>query len=521
MERSAKHLFRHLHDVSALRKNPIARSYCQMGLQHLHAAVRTAAEQCRDDELRDGHDERAARQYSIVALHCLERRALREVASRLGVSVRQCYRDRAEICGRIAAILSRREAGISEMVPRVDEFQHALINAFRRAALGDTHRALRDCDGLARNAGLLARKLQAVRAGISILTDSGAVDRAPSALRHAEWLWAAAPANERQSPVSQAAMALLRWQLAYLSAESATALEQSETAVRLLRSSSMPRSAIARDMLLEGLYACGTARCNAGDMQGGYDSFVTAESEIGDDYSVLFTTRARLKVTTWKLRCSLLTSATAWRPLFERTKGLTDAFNEAYGTGDFAAAITALDAMTQQYVTAGNDDEAFRAANLALVIAEQQSSERVKSQLAIRLALKLLPTPYAYQAAALAARAKAKACDGYHRQLISYFRLEHALSTRKYAEAFRLANEESDGKEYAALTVHRNLVKASAAQALGRRHLARVTIEAAVPAAERLSSAHTLIDAYRVAAKITGESRFRRQARDIARLFAG
>jgi hypothetical protein len=120
MERSAKHLFRHLHDVSALRKNPIARSYCQMGLQHLHAAVRTAAEQCRDDELRDGHDERAARQYSIVALHCLERRALREVASRLGVSVRQCYRDRAEICGRIAAILSRREAGISEMVPRVD-----------------------------------------------------------------------------------------------------------------------------------------------------------------------------------------------------------------------------------------------------------------------------------------------------------------------------------------------------------------------------------------------------------------
>jgi hypothetical protein len=121
----------------------------------------------------------------------------------------------------------------------------------------------------------------------------------------------------------------------------------------------------------------------------------------------------------------------------------------------------------------------------------------------------------------LAARAKAKACDGYHRQLISYFRLEHALSTRKYAEAFRLANEDSDGKEYAALTVHRNLVKASAAQALGRRHLARVTIEAAVPAAERLSSAHTLIDAYRVAAKITGESRFRRQARDIARLFAG
>ena len=520
MERYAKHLFRHLHDLKSLRKNPLAKAYCQGGLGHLHGAVRAAADQCRDDELRAGNDERAARLYAIVALHCLERQTLAEVASRLGISVRQCYRDRAEVCSRIAVSLSH-TANAAETVPQVDEFQHALINAFRRAALGDTHRALRDCDSLARNADHLARKLQAVRAGISILTDSGAVDRAPAALRHAEWLWAATPVAETQRPVSQAAMALLRWQLAYLSADTAVALEQAEAATRLLRSTAMRRSPIARDMLLEGLYACGTARCNAGDMQGGYDSFALAELEIGDDYSVLFTTRARLKVTTWKLRCSLLTSATAWRPVFERTRGLTDAFKEAYGTGDFAAAITALDAMTQQYVTAGSNEEAFRAANLALVIAEQQSSERVKSQLAIRLALKLLPTPYARQAAALAARVKPKACDGYHRQLISYFRLEHALAARKYAEAFRLANEESDGREYAALVVHRNLVKASAAQALGRHQLAKATIEAAIPAAERLSSAHTLLDAYRAAAKITGDSRFRRQARDIARLFAG
>lgn len=521
MEREAKHLFRHLHDLRALRKNPMARRYCYAGLDRLHEVIRAAAESCRDEDFRAGKDERAVRQFAIVSLQCLAGKTPAEVAAHLGISVRQCYRERSDICTRIARMIRiGDDRAAAETVPRVDEFQHALVTVLRRAALGDTQRALRNCESLVQGAAPLARKLQALRVGATILTDSGSVDRAQGVLGRAEELWLESSAKrETDSPLSRAAMALLRWQVAYVKAETALALRSAKEAVDLLRSATVPRSPMVLDMLSEALYALGTARCNSGDMQGGYECFVAAEASLNDDCSVSFATRSRISVTAWKLRCSLLTSAEVWRPAQERTTGLSAAFKLAYGSGDFAAAITALDAMTQQHVTAGSDEEAFRAAKLALVIAERQTSERVKSQLAIRLALKLLPTTFATQAAHLAARAKAKACDGYHRQLIAYFQLEHALSKRQYRDALRLASDESDGKEYAALAVHRNLVKAAAAQALGNRRLARDVIEAALPAAERLSSAHTLLDTYRVAAKVTGESRFRRQAREIARLF--
>jgi tetratricopeptide (TPR) repeat protein len=522
MEREAKHLFRHLHDVRALRKNPISSVYCRNGVRALHEAILAGAEACREEDYRAGKDERAARQYVIVSLHCLERNPLAEVAVRLGISVRQCYRERADICGRIARLLSAGASAATQGVPSVDEFQHALGGALRRAALGDTARALRDCETLLEGAGPLVNKLQALRARVTILTDFGSIERVQSAFGRAERLWTDATATgETRSPLPQAAMALLCWQLAYVKADTNLALRSAEEAVRLLRSGVTPRSPVSVDMLSEAWYAFGTARCNAGDMQGGYECLASAEAVSSDDCTVSFATRSRIGVATWKLRCSLLTSAGVWRPTFERTQGLTAAFKHAYGSGDFAAAITALDAITQQHVVSGNHEEALRAANLALLIAGRQASERVKSQLAIRLALKLLPTSYAEHAAVLAGRAKAKACDGYHRQLIGYFRLEYALSKRRYGDALQLANEEAESKEYAALVVHRSLVRALAAQALGKRQLARSIIETAVPAAEALSSAHTLLDAYRAAARVTGEARFRRQAREITRLFVG
>jgi hypothetical protein len=523
MERDAKHLFRHLHDARALRRNPIARPYCQNGLQRIHELIRDAADRCRDEDFRLGKEERALRQHAIVTLACLERKPMAQLAASLGISVRQCYRERADICGRLAGILryDGAPAGV-ESVPHVDEFQLVLVNAFRRAALGETQRALRDCDVLARSAAPLARRLQALRASATILADFGGVDRAQAVLSRAEQLWSDASGNgELQSALARGSMALLRWQDAYLRADTSAALRNAEEAVRLLRSPAAPRSPAVREMRCESLYALGTARCNAGDMLAGYDCFPPAESELSDACSVSFTTRSRISVSAWKLRCSLVTSAGVWRPAFELVRGLTNAFKQAYASGDFAAAITALDALTQLHAVAGNHDEAFRASNLALLIAEQQASERVKSQLAIRLALKLLPTSYSSQAATLAGRAKPKACDGYHRQLIAYFRLENALAQRRYLDAFQLASEQSDGREYAALTVHRNLVKAAAAQALGKRRTARAIVDVVVPAAERLSSAHTLLDTYRVAAKVTGEARFKRRAREVAVLFSG
>lgn len=521
MEPVAKHFFRHLHNWRALRNNAIARRYPLAGLDPLHDLVRRSAERCRDRDIADGLEEQAVRQYVIVAEACLGGKTLAEVAKQLGLSTRQCYRERAAICSRIAMMLQDDRTNAAT-VPRVAEISFLLSNVLRRAALGDTQRALSDCDALAHSATSLVHRLQALRAKATVLTDSGSAVHPPEVLRQAQQLWATAKqsGSETATPVARAAMALLHWQLAYVQAETGQALAYAHEATNLLRSSNGSSSPLTRELYCESLYALGTARCNAGDFQGALECFSLAEQHLTGDRAISFTTRSRIGVTAWKLRCALLTSAHGWRPLSERSQGLVDAFELAYATGDFAAAITALDTMTQQHATAGNDAEAFHAAQLALLLADQQSSLRVRSQLAIRLALKLLPTRYSRQAVALAKGVRPDVCDGYHRQLIAYFRLEEALAQRRYRDVLRLADTENDGRDYAALKVHRSLVRADAAFALGDRSTARALIDEALPAAERLSSAHTLLDAYRVAARVTGMARYRHRAREIAGLFA-
>jgi hypothetical protein len=520
MEPATKHLFRHLHDQRALKKNPIARRFVFNGVQYLHSLVRAAAQRCRDADIAAGNPERALRQYAIIVEGSLERKALPQVAGALGISVRQCYRERGEICQRIAIALSHETTAIAS-VPDVDEFALLLSNVLRRAALGDAERAVADCDALVQRVSSLVHKVAAMRTRATILADFGNADAAQDVLRGAQRIWNNCVARgDAQADGARAAMALLRWQLAHARADTGEALRYAGEAFDLLATSSASRRPLLREMHCESHYALGTARCNAGDFYGGLDCFSSLEERLIDDYGISFTTRSRIAVTAWKLRCSLVTSAQAWRPFTERIAGLTKAFESAYASGDLAAAITALDAMTQQHATAGNDAEAFRAGRLALVIADGQSSDRVRSHLAIRLALKLLPTKYARQAVSLASRAKPHACDGYHRQLIAYFRLEHALAERRFHDVLRLANEESDGREYAALTVHRALVHAEAAHALGNGRAARGLVDSAISAAERMSSAHTLLDAYRIAVKVTGLTAYRKRHREVAALFA-
>jgi hypothetical protein len=116
---AAKHLFRHLHEPSFLRVNPIARRFFQdetgaalpseregEALAKLHELVLHGAVLCRDADLARGKQRKTFRQYTIATKQCVGRRPIREIAVEFGISYHHCYRERAEIYRRIARHIS-------------------------------------------------------------------------------------------------------------------------------------------------------------------------------------------------------------------------------------------------------------------------------------------------------------------------------------------------------------------------------------------------------------------------------
>jgi hypothetical protein len=531
---AAKHLFRHLHDVRALRRNRLVRhafEYPTSGsaarererivLDRIHDLVRRGAEHCRDSDLAEGKDERAARQHAIVTLQCLQNRPIREVAATLGISCAHCYRERADICKRIARYICECNAPVElDYLPYLDEFAVMADRAMRRSAFGDVEAAARECDNLVRFAPSAEKKVKALRVSAIVSLHFGNVKRAENAYLAAQRLCA----DERwpeSSPAREAARAsvdLIASRLAYYRADGVLALRMAERGTQRLEFLRGNPSPEMRELLIESLYELGSALCNVGNLPRGYELIDEAKTQLRDARSASFQLRARVAIAVWKLRDDLLMNSACWYPSWQRVKGLTQAFERAYASGFIFEAVIALVALMEYHSIAGNDAEALRVGRFAIFLSKQQTSERVRIQTSIRVAFAMQSTRYWMQGFSLLPNTEELAsCDRYHRELVSHFAAQRAFRSRAFSEAWALAKDDGDRRETAALAISRRLIAADAAHELERKD-ARALIEAALPAAEHLGCAPILKDAYAVAAKITGSVRFRRQADELARL---
>jgi tetratricopeptide (TPR) repeat protein len=531
---AAKHLFRHLHDPHALKTNAIVRHLfadaAATGLGHvpegavldrIHQLVRRGADRCREADLLTSYDERAIRQHKIVMHQCLEGRPIREVATALGISFRHCYRERAAICERIARYIAEsQEPPTLDHSARLDEFQFLMDRAIHRAEFGDTGEVLAEWDKVIGQAPSTYRKIEALRASALASIEFGAFDRAENAYADARALFARLPSKPSASrDVAQTCVDLIGSKLSFYRGDMASALDMAQratTRIEPILSRSLP---YVGQLYAEALFETGTVFCNLGNLEGGYDCIVRAEAGLHGVSPASFRLRDRVLVYLWKLRNYLLLSSKSWFPSWERLKGITATFDQAYASSSIPGALSALLVLTEYHAFAGNDDEVLRAARFAVFLAERQPSERVRAQTAITVATQLLPTRHFEVAASLLPGPTGlESCDAFHRELVSHVATELALRSRRFDDAWTLANVEDDRKEYAALTVSRRLIAASAAHELGRRREARALIEAALPRAEELGLAPILKDAYSVAAKVTANSRFKRQASEMARL---
>lgn len=529
---AARHFFRCLHDPRALRNNPLvahlfkgdtitglAQARDERGAaRRIHQLVREAAGYCRDSDLAAGKGARALRQHAIVMLQCLEQRPVREVATALGISYYHCYRERASICLRIARYVSERSRSELDYLGELDEFGLQLNYTRYRATFADAEATRQATEELARAAPSAHRMIEAMRIGAMLTMDFGSLSWADEAYGAARGLFSerlvGAPQAERV--LAQGSLDLFGSELAHRRGESQQAFVLADRANARLEASLTGAPPYVRAMYTESLFALGATSWSLGNTEMCYRCFSRAEASLRHLDAASLPLHARVMANLWRLRNYLLLSGECWYPAWKRREGLLTAFHQAYASGSLGNAVDALVVLTEHHAFSGSDDEALRAGRLAVRLANGSTSELLRHQTLIEVCTGLLPTRHRDFASSLLTNAWRDDLDAYHRELLAYLEGERLLRLGLFEDALALTTGESNRWQFATLTVRGQIVAAAAAHALERRTEACALIEAAVAAAEELSSAPALRDAYRVAGRVTGESRFKRQANEVS-----
>jgi hypothetical protein len=529
LTRAAKHLFRHLHDENALRDNPLVRRFFDhnsgsvgsgcSGLNEIHRLVREGAEHCRAADLISGNDERAFRQHAIITLQCLEQRPIREVAAVLGISYRHCYRERADICRRVARyICELRKAQTLDHFWELDEFQLLANATLRRAELCDRNVAFRECDRLTHIANSPDQRIEALRINALVCLSFGDVGRAKATYSAAQSIFSGHLCADKAAlpEVADARINLMGAKIADYLGETAQELCMAQRATLCLERIQTNAGTRIMELYAESLYDLGVAFCRSGDLERGYEYKVSAQANLRR-VPASSHLRLRVAVDVWRLRNHLIMDSKSWYPSAQRLEGLTMAFEEAYTSGCTIEAILALDALTEFYALAGNAEESLRVARLAVLLYKKELNQLTGLRMSILIAARLLmwTQHWEYALSLLPSQDQAKNCGVYDRDLLSYLA---AFEARALRHPWSMRPRGDNRSIFPPLMVGRQLLAAVTAHDLGRRRAAYALLEEAVPAAEALGSAPTLWSAYSAAAEVTGDGRFRRQANDLARL---
>lgn len=534
-DKAVKHLFRHLHDANALRRNPLVSGFFEdlsidgFGSERDRAIIAkicylicAGADHCRDLDLSAGKRERALRQHAIVMRHCLEKQPIRPVARSLGISLNYCYRERAAIYRRVARyILDWNNAPTLQYRTEIDDFRLCLDRAVRVATCSDTATSLREADSLIQVAESGDQKIEALSTVAFICLHLGSLARARRATRAARILWA----EGRHAGLlaeGEVALAIIE------SAEAELAHHEGDVtrAVALLESATQRLAPIwrsAQPYVGEFYIAClnklGGDLWNLGDVDRSYNALVEAESNMTRAQTVSSPLRTSVMIQIWRMRNRLLLDSKTWHPAWRRIQALQAAFEQAFGSGALVQAIEALIGLTEVHSFSSNEGEAMRTARLAIAMAKRQASKLVEAYTLLSISDRLFQTSYVEYALALLSEAERyRFEDAVFQWRLSWLAANRACRFGQFSEAWRLTQMRGRRADPAEMSIRKRVVAAASAYHLGRRREALSQVEMMVPLAERFGSAPVLLDAYRVAAKIIANRELSRKANEIVSL---
>jgi hypothetical protein len=385
---AVKHLFKHLHDARALSRNLLVRhifddtsiagtgaSRDRAVLSRVLQLVRQGADYCRDADLMAGNRERGLRQHAIVTLQCLEQRPIQQVAAELGISLNYCYRERADICRRVALYVSEHGdlPAALDYVAELDQFHLRLDSILRGVNAAGKDRTLRECEDLTSSAASAQDKVEALCAIASLSLDFEDPKRASAAISSANALC------DKQMPQSpspswesaKARVSFMGSKVANYRGNMTRACRLAEEAVQRIQTIQADASVSVKELYTESLYELAGTLWNTGNLERGYDVMAEAEASLRHIRSSSFQLRTQIMGVVWKMRNRLLMNPKAWRPLWQRIRGLASTFEMAYGSGLVFQAADALVGLTELHTFSGNDSDALRTGKLAVALAKE------------------------------------------------------------------------------------------------------------------------------------------------------
>jgi hypothetical protein len=533
---SVKHFFRHLHDPRALRRNALARRFFEEALQEsrpggdrivlarLHRLVREAAQRCRDVDVRDGKGDRALRRHAIFVRQCLEQRSVPEVAAALGISIYHCYRERAAICLRVAYLIAEQSKSPTvDQIYSLDEFRVQMDSTIRQASFGNKDAVLRCCEDLLQLAASTEQKVEVLRLFLTTALEFGQGDRAQRAYVDARRL-----CNESLSPggtnewcLTRSCVDLMESELAYYHGDVGRALSAAHRASVSLQRRLGDAPTHMRELFVHSLLVSTEILWGNGDTEKAYEHIAAAEVNLRHVRATSVALRTRVTAGFWRVRQPLLLSSRGWCPSSQRLQGLMTAFELAYGAGMLTDAADVLADLTHFHAIAGNADDALRSGRSTMLLARQSGNKNRQAKTSIAVAVDLLSTKnWRHAHALLPHREQAASYDPASLAAFSYFDVVYALKARNFVKAWELAVRGINRNVSPRSVLRHQLVAAVAGQELNRRAEARKLVEEILPGAQKLAFASVLRDAYAVAARVIGEPRFARKARELTHLIA-
>ncbi|GAC1573080.1 MAG: hypothetical protein NVS3B7_04100 [Candidatus Elarobacter sp.] len=516
---AARHLFRHLDEPGRLRRNPLVRRFfedsggrmtrarAKAALALIVRIIEQGAEHVRALDAAAGEDERAYRQHTILRRTYIERAPILTIASDLGLSIRQYYRERSAICARIARYVESFDARVATATPyaRLDPLRFQMEQAAQRVELGDVEAAARAYELVLHAGESVATKIEVLCRLVDIAAEGGDDVQASARLNEARELLVS-DAYEMASLARAAQhvhVALVQSRAAWHAGRAQHAAGALAEAAQIAETLLPEGGKRIRELVAEVLVERAQRRADLGYFTQALGDLARA-NQVHD---ALPDPSLRQRSDVLRLRAILEMSAPepfATPP--EVFAPLCEALELARACGSAKRTILATASLCEQYGYVGNERAAADAADRSMKMAEHIASPRFRGSVALMAADSLLPTRYWKRALRILDGAEATIAVGsfdwvklktlqaeYHRRCGRSLESHVcAAASERYARMFGSRRLQGAAFRTLAMSTH----------ALGRFGEARAYVEEAIDAVDKHGSALSRSMTYRFAAKI-------------------
>jgi hypothetical protein len=507
-EAAVRHLFRHLDDARELKRNPLVQ---QSALSVIRARIRAGAKDYFDSA---GPDERVQAQRRLAILDgCLQGRSVKELATQLQMSLRQCYRERSLIYRYVAESLRRDEFKAERPVAHFGSvFEIEMERAAARAANGDYLLAMREYQAFI-DEGSVCQKLQALISRAELELELGALRSAELSLTALSTCFA--QADDLPTIETKASVVYMQFLEAKLAWERGSFGEASRR-LSLARSASADFGVDPTERL-RGLYSdiaieSANRAFDLGDFEA-TKAFLAAARESSDTLSgpPQRTANALLMEATLSF-VNMRPGADI--PLQDPIALASRAHSVALQCGSIKwrlraeMFLTALQRATVNVMQRGE---------LILSLAKSLHNPRLFAMLSLELADMLLETPSWRQADRLmrVTLPRESFYAGSFSMLKAVYRLKARAvpAAKKHAQVAHAIAQRAAAPRFQASTLR---LLGCSSYMLGQRDQAADYISSAVPLAEQYGSAPARLKTFRTAALITGKRKYAREAERLA-----